>query len=170
MSEDKAKHLCESSAESGQDMTRSMVVCLDKFSRTFEASARRWELVVYPSLLAFIVLAAYGFYLIYNLTSDVGRLARSMENVVVSMESVVSKITVVSDDVGNMTKYMASISNNVGTGTGTMQHMAVKMDNINQTMHVMSVPMYQMRTDMNKMSHNIHNVTGPMNVISGILP
>lgn len=46
------------------DVNQSMTSCLDKFSRTFEASARRWELVVYPSLLAFIILAAYGFFLI----------------------------------------------------------------------------------------------------------
>ena len=27
---------------------------LDKFSRVFEVSAKRWEVIVYPSLLAFI--------------------------------------------------------------------------------------------------------------------
>ena len=47
-----------------EELPKSMAACLDNFSRTFEASARRWELVVYPSLLAFIVLAAYGFFLI----------------------------------------------------------------------------------------------------------
>jgi len=46
---------------------------MDKFARVFAASAKRWEVVVYPSLLAFIVLAAYGFYLIYSMTSDVHR-------------------------------------------------------------------------------------------------
>ena len=70
------------------DMSGGMVACLDKFSRTFEASARRWELVVYPSLLAFIVLAAYGFFLIYTLANDVGRMARSIETMVVSMDDV----------------------------------------------------------------------------------
>ena len=41
--------------------SQDMAACMDKFANSFEASARRWELVVYPSLLAFIVLAAYGF-------------------------------------------------------------------------------------------------------------
>ena len=31
---------------------------LERFARSFEASARRWELVVYPMMLAFTVLAA----------------------------------------------------------------------------------------------------------------
>ena len=42
----------------------SAVMHLERFARSFEISARRWELVVYPSLFAFIVLAAYGFFLI----------------------------------------------------------------------------------------------------------
>ena len=41
-----------------------------RLSEVFESSARRWELIVYPSLFAFIILAAYGFYLIYNLARD----------------------------------------------------------------------------------------------------
>ena len=30
---------------------------LDRLARAFESSARRWELIVYPALFAFIVLA-----------------------------------------------------------------------------------------------------------------
>ena len=54
------------------------------------------------SLLAFIVLAAYGFFLIYTLTGDVSRLARSMESVVVSMDGVVTTMTTVSGNVAAM--------------------------------------------------------------------
>ena len=35
---------------------------MDRFVRVFETSARRWELVIYPAMLAFVVLAAYGFF------------------------------------------------------------------------------------------------------------
>jgi hypothetical protein len=31
---------------------------LDKFTRVFDAGAKRWEVIVYPSLLAFIALDA----------------------------------------------------------------------------------------------------------------
>ena len=33
----------------------------ERLSETFETSARRWELIVYPSLFGFILLAGYGF-------------------------------------------------------------------------------------------------------------
>ena len=35
---------------------------MDRFVKVFEASARRWELVIYPTMLAFVILAAYGFF------------------------------------------------------------------------------------------------------------
>jgi hypothetical protein len=33
-----------------------MTACMDNFSCTFEASARRREVIVYPSIIAFIIL------------------------------------------------------------------------------------------------------------------
>ena len=146
-----------------EELPRSMAACLENFSRTFEASARRWELVVYPSLLAFIVLAAYGFFLIYTLTGDVARLARSMESVVVSMEGVVSTMTTVSGNVATMSTNLTSIADDVGEGSETMA-------TINETMHVMTVPMYQIRHDMAGMNHNMHKVAQPMRLMGGIMP
>lgn len=146
-----------------EEMPGSMAACLEKFSRTFEASARRWELVVYPSLLAFIVLAAYGFFLIYTLTGDVARLARSMESVVVSMEGVVSTMATVSGNVATMSTNLTSIADDVGEGSETMA-------TINETMHVMTVPMYQIRHDMAGMNHHMHKVAQPMRMMGGMMP
>jgi uncharacterized protein YoxC len=146
-----------------EDLPKSMAACLDNFSRTFEASARRWELVVYPSLLAFIVLAAYGFFLIYTLTGDVSRLARSMESVVVSMDGVVSTMTTVSGNVADMSSNLTSIADDVDEGAETMHE-------IRDTMHVMTVPMYQIRHDMAGMNHHMHKVAQPMRMMGGIMP
>ena len=49
---------------------------LERFLQTFERSARRWEPVAYPVLLAFIVLAGYGFFPVYSLTADMQRISR----------------------------------------------------------------------------------------------
>jgi methyl-accepting chemotaxis protein len=153
-----------------EDLPKSMAACLDNFSRTFEASARRWELVVYPSLLAFIVLAAYGFFLIYTLTGDVSRLARSMESVVVSMDGVVTTMTTVSGNVAAMSTNLTSIADDVGEGSETMVSMNDKLQEINETMNVMAVPMYQIRHDMAGMNHNMHKVAQPMRMMGGIMP
>ena len=143
---------------------------MDKFARTFEASARRWELVVYPSLLAFIVLAAYGFFLIYTLTTDVGRLARSIETMVVSMDDVAHDLREVSGDVRQMSSTMLVVSNDVGSGTEAMKEMLVRIDNVNKSMGTMTVPIYHMRDDMSRMNRNMHEVAGPMKTMGGIFP
>ena len=143
---------------------------MDKFARTFEASARRWELVVYPSLLAFIVLAAYGFFLIYTLTTDVGRLARSIETMVVSMDDVAHDLRAVSENVGQISSTMVLVANDVGSGTRAMKEMLVRIDNVNKSMGTMTVPIYHMRDDMSRMNRNMHEVAGPMKTMGGIFP
>jgi len=143
----------------------NMAVCMDKFARTFEASARRWELIVYPSMLAFIVLAAYGFFLIYTLTGDVGRLARSMETVTVAMNDVSANMTAVSGNVAQISGNLSLIATDMGDGTESMRNMLVKMDKMNSNIGVMTVPVYQMRDDMGHLSKNIHDVSSPMKMI-----
>jgi len=150
--------------------TQDMAACMDKFATSFEASARRWELVVYPSLLAFIVLAAYGFFLIYTLTNDVGRLARSMETVVLAMDGVAANMNTVSGNVAHISGNLSTIATDVGSGSESMETMLVKMDKVNQNIQVMTVPIYQMRHDMGGMNHNLHQVAGPMNTMGNMFP
>jgi hypothetical protein len=142
--------------------SQDMAACMDKFANTFEASARRWELVVYPSLLAFIVLAAYGFFLIYTLTNDVSRLANSMETVVAAMNEVATDMNTVSRNVTLISDNLGTIAVDANGGVENMKHMVSHMGNINKTMDVMTVPIYHMRNDMSNMNHTMHNTARPM--------
>ena len=160
---DKSRMSAGATDESG--MPQSMAVCMYKFARTFEASARRWELVVYPSMLAFIILAAYGFFLIYNLSNDIGRLANSMDTVVNSMDHVAVNMTAVSGNVALMSGNLTHIATDTGDGTQSMRDMLVRLDKMNTTMAVIAVPMYQIRNDMGRMSNNMQHVAGPMKLV-----
>jgi len=142
--------------------SQDMAACMDKFANSFEASARRWELVVYPSLLAFIVLAAYGFFLIYTLTNDVSRLANSMETVVTAMNEVATDMNTVSRNVTLISDNLGTIAVDVNDESETMKHMVNHMGNINKTMGVMTVPIYHMRNDMSNMNYTMHDAAGPM--------
>jgi uncharacterized protein YoxC len=160
----------QSLTPAGEVIPPDMTACMDKFSRTFEASARRWELIVYPSMLAFIVLAAYGFFLIYTLTSDVGRLARSMETVVVSMNDVAANMNAVSGNVAHISGNLSTIASDVGSGSDNMENMLVKMEKINTSVGAVTVPMYHIRDDMGRMNHTMHDATGPMKAMGGMFP
>nr|MBS0020447.1 DUF948 domain-containing protein [Gammaproteobacteria bacterium] len=88
--------------------------CIDRFTRNFAESSRRWEMVVYPSLFAFIVLAAYGFFLIYSLSHDISNMTREVQRLTITVGAML-------DDMDLMAANMQAVS-------GTMDQVSRKMD------------------------------------------
>lgn len=142
---------------------------LQHLMRSIEASARRWQLVVFPSLFAFALLAAYGFYLIYNLVLDVHRMADSVAN----MGYVAIRMQQVSDNLDELTGTVRDISVNLDDLTGNIRSMnrtlVVISDQV-ETMPSMLVSMEQMNANirsmdvsvqaMNKSVHSMNNLMG----------
>jgi uncharacterized protein YoxC len=118
---------------------------LEKLAARFELSARRWEMVVYPALFMFIILAAYGFYLIYSLTEDMHTLARSMDsNMSDNMQTMSDSIETMALNVASMTDRITEIGLN-------MEHMADNTDS-------MDTHLSHMLVDMNSISFKLDNL------------
>jgi len=66
---------------------------LERLANTFDSSAKRWEMVVYPSLFAFVLLAGYGFFLIYRLTHDIAILSQSVTHMAVIVSDSMPRMT-----------------------------------------------------------------------------
>ena len=118
---------------------------LERLANTFDSSARRWEMVVYPSMFAFVLLAGYGFFLIYRLTHDIAILSQSVTHMAV----------IVSDAMPRMTKDMNVM-------TGSIDHMSGNIDGMTTEITSMSGQM----NSLTPMSHNIQSMThniGSMN-------
>lgn len=147
---------------------------LEKIYEVFAASAKRWEAIVYPSLFAFIILAVYGFYLIFSLTSDVG-------SVVDEMKIISSNMVLISKDVNNMSGSVSRMSGNVGAMTASvksmdselgmqlteMQQLNNNFAEMNRSVHIMTVAVNQMRRDMSVLNNN---VSRPMNFMNSFMP
>jgi uncharacterized protein YoxC len=150
---------------------------MDRLSMAFETSARRWELVVYPSLFAFIILAAYGFYLVYSLTRDVHYLAISVDsNMTVlagNMQTVSENMGDLSANIRTMAVSVESINNRVATlepmlaNVGSMDR---AMQSITDSTRHMNVAAHNMRNDMAYMNRNIRSFTRPMSFMSNFMP
>ncbi len=121
---------------------------LERLAQSFEISARRWELVVYPSLFAFIILAAYGFYLVYSLANDMAFMARSVDG---NMTTMVGTLENVSHDMDQLTIAVDRMSNYVHRISGQIE-----------VMDTMSLDMQEMRRSVGSMSHGIHFIRGDM--------
>ncbi len=141
---------CEKCQDPAIAEKKSMEECMGRsmetLSKAFTASARRWEMIVYPSLFAFILLAGYGFYLIFSLTEDAHQMAKNMQNI--------------SDNMTVISESMILVSQNTNNQTQAMQKMVNNMNAMNQS--------------MNKMSHDMavmnYSVSRPMNKINSFMP
>lgn len=132
-----------------ESMEDCMGRSLDQLSKAFMASARRWEMIVYPALFAFIILAAYGFFLIYSLTTDISRVANDMNKITLTMERVAVNMDAVS-------KNMVLMTQTVDSQSASMKEM---------TYHIRGMNM-----SMNQMRHDMSNVSRPMNFMNDFLP
>ncbi len=145
-----------------------------RLSEVFESSARRWELIVYPSLFAFIILAAYGFYLVYNLARDVHYLAISVD----------SNMTILSGNMQNVSENMGQLTANIRAMTVTMDSIDNKvatlepmlanldsMDGAIQSMtratHTMGRATQYMQHDMGRLSYSVGR---PMSFMNAFMP
>jgi hypothetical protein len=132
----------------------------ERLSRAFESSARRWELIVYPSLFAFIILAAYGFYLVFSLAKDVHYLAISVDS---NMTVMSSNMQVLSEDVGHMSQNVESISRDVGT----LEPILTNISSMDKSMQSMTYATTNIRDDMAVMNHNMGR---PMQFMNRFMP
>lgn len=149
----KERRASVSSINAGQSFFDSSERHMERLATAFESSARRWEMIVYPSLFAFIVLASYGFYLIYSLTHDVASLARN--------------VSVLTQSIDHMVVNMDSISGNMISISGDLDRINLSMDTMNRSAQSMAMSIDGMRYQVGAMNYNIGR---PISQMSSFMP
>lgn len=134
--------------------------CMERLADTFENSAKRWELIVYPSLVAFIVLAVYGFYLIYTLSRDVHNLSLTITTLTISVDRNMNEMT---NTIRTMDHTMVKMGNNIG-------HMDSNIKAMTQNIATMTHNTNSMAASTYYMQRNIRDVARPMNMFSNFMP
>ncbi|MDH5424584.1 MAG: hypothetical protein OEY29_06310 [Gammaproteobacteria bacterium] len=136
-----------------ESMEECMGKSLDQLAQAFMASARRWEMIVYPTMFAFILLAGYGFYLIYSLTNDVSLVVQDMHKITENMERVAVN--------------MEAVSKNMVVMTQTVDSQSTSMKDMVYHMRGMNMSMNQMRYDMSVLNNS---VSRPMSFMNDFMP
>jgi uncharacterized protein YoxC len=139
----------------------------DRLAQVFESSARRWELIVYPSLFAFIILAAYGFYLIFNLAKDVHYLAISVDT---NMTVLASNMQSVSDNMGQLSanvRTMAVSVESMNQKVGTLEPMLANITSMEKSLNSMTYATHHIGRDFTYLNHN---VARPMSFMNTFMP
>ncbi len=140
---------------------------LAEFAKSFDKSARRWELIVYPSLFAFIILAMYGFFLIYSLTQDIRTMAASIDpKMGVNMGSLSTNIGQLSNNMELMSTHLEYISDNMETMSVDMQNMSENVEHMSENVTTMSHSVVGMSKDIGKMNKTMDNISVKLNVMA----
>jgi len=143
---------------------------VDRLTATFEASAKRWEMIVYPSLFAFIILAAYGFYLVYSLSKDVHYLAISVDShmtvLASNMQTVAENMGTIAQNVNHLDDELSSINNKMDALNGIEGHMGT----INQSMNSMNHSIINMQHATRQLSGDMHRMQRPFSNMSKMMP
>jgi uncharacterized protein YoxC len=153
--------------DQGQAPEQGSAYSMERLSEAFETSARRWELIVYPSLFAFIILAAYGFFLVYNLAKDVHYLAVSVDT---NMTRLASNMRSVSDNMGRMTvdiRTMSAHMSDINDKISTLEPMLETIGSMDRSIQQMTQSTYMMQRDFARFNHNIAR---PMNFMNNMMP
>lgn len=151
---------------SGGDLANN-AFAIDRLSQAFENSAKRWELIVYPTLFAFIILAAYGFYLVFSLAKDVHYLAisvdRNMTAMTTHMQLISAEVARMRSDVNTMSVSVEHMNQDVAT----LRPMLASMQNMDRSMQHMTSSTAGMRDDMSVLNQN---VSRPMHFMNSFMP
>ncbi|MBL4711758.1 MAG: hypothetical protein JKX75_04560 [Gammaproteobacteria bacterium] len=141
---------------------------LERLANTFDNSAKRWEMVVYPSLFAFVLLAVYGFFLIYRLTHDIAILSQSVTQMAVIVSDVVPRM---SKDITKMTGSMDNINNDIGSMSeqmNTLTPMSKNIQSMTYNLGSMNRSVYGMQRDIGGMNRTVSS--GPFGMMNDMMP
>jgi uncharacterized protein YoxC len=151
---------------------------LREFEKKEEASTKRMQMLVYPAMVAFIILAAYGFYLIQSLTVDVHRMA---DSIITISNSVEKDMAVISDTTVRMSNQMEKLVVTTGAMTGKMAALVDTTGDMSNNVGSMtnSIGSMQSATDSmafstNNMQKDIwslnQNVSTPLSMFNKFIP
>ena len=157
------------------ELHKDYILELESELQEFEAKAdhttKRMKMLVYPAMVAFFILAAFGFFLIYSLTSDVNRMAdtivhmgKSVDSNMTSISSTMNHMSGTMDTLGSSTEKM---SNNVGKMTDTTSEMSGAINGMKPAIYDMAASTNNMQRDFWSLNKNIST---PLSFMNNFLP
>ncbi len=136
-------------------------------SDEYDVRSRRLQLIVYSSLVAFVVLAVYGFWLITSLTRDVSRLAIEMSAMTRTIDR---EMAVMARKMGDIDERMVSINDNmlsmnrnIGSMTRDISSMNINIRSMATDTTTMAGSTLNMQRDMWSLNRNVSGPLGMMN-------
>lgn len=163
-----------------------------ELSKSLTSGIRKWEKVMYPMMVGFIILAIYGFYLIYNVTHDMSKISKSVSemNFTVSQmsASIFQMVTItgvqmdridtrmgeinqtmnsLNDGVSSMSKNISSLTTDISSMNGTLIRLNTTLDGMYESVYYMGQTTGQMNSNFSELNQNISK---PLDSMNNVMP
>jgi hypothetical protein len=123
---------------------------------------RSLRLFVYAGMGAFVLLAAYGFFLIYLLTGDARTMATQMQRMTVQMEVMAGEMRVI-------TTTMGSMQTDIGGMRGDMAAMRANIQDMDGHIAAMDMTTRQMSATVALIQHSARNLDASVGPAMGAM-
>jgi len=144
---------------------------LQEFEKKADATTKRMQMVVYPAMVAFFILAAFGFYLIFSLTSDVRRMADTFVemsgSIETNMDTIAGTMNHMSGTMDNLSSSTANMTSDIGKMTNTTSKMSDSISGMKPAIYDMAASTNSMQRDFWSMNKNIST---PLSFMNSFLP
>ena len=144
---------------------------LQEFEKKADATTKRMKMLVYPAMVAFFILSAFGFYLIFSLTSDVRRMADTFVgmsgSIETNMDSIAGTMGHMSGKMDHLVDSTESMSSNVGNMTSSTNDIVNSMSGMRSATYDMAASTNNMQRDIWSMNKNIST---PLSFMNSFLP
>jgi len=121
----------------------------------------RWKYAVFPAMIAFVLLAGFGFYLIYNMLQRMEDLSRDVNRMVNVLEHSMPSMA---NDVHSMN---IAISNNLPALESEIASMSKEMKHMSHSTESLSA-------STRNMGHNLwevnKNISTPLSIMNSVVP
>lgn len=131
---------------------------IERMLRQMERSSHRWEKIVFPAMIAFILLAGYGFFLVYSVTRDMSTIAQMIEH------DYSDSITQISGDIHTMVGEIENMRHTIATVSDKMdplqdmRPLLAEITKLNESMSSMDQTVAGMNNSMYNMGRDVGDI------------
>lgn len=137
-------------------------------AETLETFEARWRYAVFPAMVAFIILAGFGFYLIYGMLKRMEDLSanvnRMTDVIAVTLPAMQKNINTISNDVSKMS----------GTIQGSFPNIDKNVSTMSEEMKTLSYSTSSMTATTQSMGYNLQelnqNISKPLSIMNQMIP
>jgi uncharacterized coiled-coil protein SlyX len=152
------------------DKTPKFYANINNFAKTFEKRSSRWQKMVTPLIVIFVLFSVYGFFLIFSLTTNMNKMTETIGSMTTKVSYMSDKMKTLTPMVQNMQVINSSVSqmnDSIKSMNEDMDKMVTRIKHMDSSTANIALNNNLMSQDVSRLGHNIGR---PMQFFNSFMP